>query len=124
MVKTPTAKLDLVFHAIADPTRRALLERLGRSPGTVSQLAEPFSVSLVAVAKHLKVLERAGLVVKKRCGKAVECRIDLGPLAEADSWIERQRAYWSEQLDGLGRHLDAQAAPVPLRSAEERKRDS
>ncbi|HLV11473.1 MAG TPA: metalloregulator ArsR/SmtB family transcription factor [Trueperaceae bacterium] len=86
--------LDAVFAALADPTRRALLERLARGEATVTELAAPLDISQPAVSKHLKVLEQAGLVSVSRDGTSRPRRLEAAPLAEASAWLERYREYW------------------------------
>ena len=106
MVEYRSSQLDHVFHALADPTRRAVLRELTRGRRSVGQLAEPFPMSFAAVTKHIQVLEKAGLVRKVRQGKFVQCRLQGEPLLLASDWIEQQRVYWQTQLDGLERFLD------------------
>ena len=105
MVTNPDA-LDRVFAALADPTRRAILDRLAGGEATVGELAEPFAMSRPAVSKHLDVLERAGLVHRIPDGRVNRCRLDGDPLRDAVAWMERYRAYWDDQLDRLARYLD------------------
>lgn len=98
-------QLSLVFGALADPTRRAILARLAKGGASVTELAGPFDMSLPAVSKHLKVLERAGLVSR---GKAAQWRpvaLQAGPLREIDEWVERYRAIWEDKLDRLDDYL-------------------
>lgn len=103
---TPKApRLDHVFSALADPTRRAMLKRLAQSECTVTDLARPFSISLPAVSKHLKVLERAGLIDRRIEGRVHHCRLRPQPLQEASDWIGAQRAYWEARLDALEDYL-------------------
>jgi DNA-binding transcriptional ArsR family regulator len=99
-------RLDLVFGALSDRTRRALLSRLEQSPAMVTELAEPFDMSLPAVSKHLRVLERAGLVTRTIDGRVHNCALDTRPLAEADRWMERYRALWEDALDGLATFVE------------------
>ena len=94
-------QLDLVFSALADPTRRALLARLARGETTVMELAEPFEISLPAVSKHLKVLERAGLISRGRDAQWRPCRLEPAPLEEARSWIDLHREIWEESFSRL-----------------------
>ena len=104
------ARLDATFAALADPTRRAILERLAQGEATVLELAEPFDMSLPAISKHLKVLERAGLITRGREAQYRPCRIKAEPLREATSWMERYRQLWDERLDRLEDYLrDLQA---------------
>jgi DNA-binding transcriptional ArsR family regulator len=97
----PTDRLDTVFSALADPTRRAILTRLRSGEATVSELAEPFAMSLPAVSKHLKVLERAGLITRGREAQWRPCRLAAAPLKEVAAWIEPYRAFWDESFDRL-----------------------
>jgi DNA-binding transcriptional ArsR family regulator len=100
-----TLRLDHVFSALADPTRRAMLGRLAQGECTVTDLARPFSISLPAVSKHLKVLERAGLIDRRIEGRVHHCRLRLRPLQDAAEWIGAQRAYWEARLDALEDYL-------------------
>jgi DNA-binding transcriptional ArsR family regulator len=101
------AALDRTFAALAHPTRRAILTRLAREgPGSVSELAEPFDVSLMAVSKHLKVMEEAGLVIRRKDGRVHRLRFDPAPMNEASDWIEQHREFWEGQLDRLARYLE------------------
>jgi DNA-binding transcriptional ArsR family regulator len=101
----PIDELSTTFAALADPTRRAILARLAQGDATVNQLAEPFPVSVQAVSKHLKVLERAGLVTRGRAAQQRPARLRALPLGEADAWIEHYRAFWSTRFDLLADHL-------------------
>ncbi len=98
--------LSQTFAALADPTRRAILARLCSGEATVSELAEPFDMSLPAVSKHLKVLERAGLVTRGREAQWRPCRLEAGPLKDATGWLERYRQFWEQSLDRLEDYLD------------------
>ncbi len=102
-----SASLDSVFAALADPVRRAILERLDGSVLLVSELAAPFGISLQAVSKHIQVLVRAGLVTQERTGRISRCRLDAGPIQDAALWIARYSKYWQAQFDTLTAHLDA-----------------
>ena len=93
--------LDLVFHALADPTRRAILDRLAVGEATVGSLSEPFSISFAAVSKHLGVLERAGLVTREARGRERVCRIKPAALEDARAWLEFHERFWTERLDAL-----------------------
>ncbi len=100
--------LSITFAALADPTRRAILSRLAAGEASVKEIAKPFRISLPAVSKHLKVLERAGLISRGREAQLRPCRLSAGPLKEADVWIERYRRFWEEsfnRLDELLREL-------------------
>ncbi|WP_047870742.1 helix-turn-helix transcriptional regulator [Nocardiopsis sp. RV163] len=96
-----TDPLSLTFAALADPTRRALLARLAEGEATVNELAEPFPISLQAVSRHLKVLERAGLVSRGRDAQWRPCRLETAPLEEATGWIERYHRRWEDRFDRL-----------------------
>lgn len=98
-------RLDATFAALADPTRRAILARLALGETSVSDLAQPFEMSLPAVCKHLKVLERAGLVTRGRVAQSRPCRLQPEPLKDAAEWLERYRRFWDESLDRLGEYL-------------------
>jgi DNA-binding transcriptional ArsR family regulator len=98
-------RLSLTFAALGDPTRRGMLARLARGEATVNELAEPFSISLPAVSRHLKVLERAGLVTRRRAGKARPTRLRVEALVEAEDWIETHRALWEGRVQRLDAHL-------------------
>lgn len=100
-----SAKLDNVFQALADPTRRAILARVAGGERRVSELAEPFDMSLAAVSKHLKVLERAGLLARRQDGRVHHLQLEATPLKEAAMWISYYRKFWSGQLDSLGEYL-------------------
>ena len=102
--------LTATFAALADPTRRAMLARLARGPATVNQLAEPFTLSLPTVSRHLKVLQEAGLVVKERDQQFRPCRLEPGPLQAADAWMEPYREFFGERLDRLDQQLKAMMA--------------
>lgn len=99
------ADLDAVFMALAHPARRAMLARLGRGEATVSELAEPFSMSMPAITKHLKVMERAKLISRGRNAQWRPCRLEPAPLEVASGWIEEQRQVWEARLDRLERYL-------------------
>lgn len=105
MVKCDDAVLDRVFAALADPTRRAILARLAGGEAAVTELAQPFAMSLPAVSKHLKVLERAGLIARGREARWRPCRLEAAPLREAADWLERYRRFWDESLDRLDDYL-------------------
>lgn len=102
------SQIDLgrVFSAVADPTRRAILARLAEGSATVSELAEPFEMSLPAVSKHIKVLERAGLLERDIVGRVHHCRARLEPLLQAEAWIAQRQAFWDRGLESLRSFLD------------------
>jgi len=99
------AALDTVYSALGDPTRRAILTRLADREYTVGELAEPFAVSRPAISKHLRVLERAGLVRRTRQGRLSRCRLEPKPLAAAAGWLEHYRRFWEERLERLDAFL-------------------
>src|SRR5437899_11311041 len=101
-----TDQLDRTFAALADPTRRAILGRLAAGEASVTELAEPFEMSLPAVSKHLKVLERAGLIARSRERQWRPARLEAGPLKEVADWPERYRRCWEERYDRLDEYLD------------------
>src|SRR3954453_13779548 len=98
-------QLSKTFQALADPTRRAILARLAKGEATVNELAEPFDLSLQAVSKHLKVLERAGLISRGRDAQSRPRRLEAAPLDDAVDWIEQNRRIWTERFDRLSDHL-------------------
>ena len=99
-------RLDLVFSALSDPVRRAILEQLDGKDLLVSEIAEPFEISLQAVSKHIQVLVRAGLVTQQRSGRISRCRLDAGPIFGAALWLNRYSKYWQGQFDTLALYLD------------------
>src|SRR5918992_2276712 len=101
-------QLDLVFQALSDPTRRAILERLGRGAASVSQLAQPFAMSLPAVLQHVAVLEASGVVTSEKVGRVRTCRIESRALSSAATWIQERRTTWERRLDRLGAVLAEQ----------------
>jgi DNA-binding transcriptional ArsR family regulator len=101
----PADHLSTTFAALADPTRRAILARLALGETSVSELAEPFDMSLPAVSKHLKVLERAGLVARGREAQWRPCRLEAGPMKEATDWLEGYRRFWEQSFDRLEDYL-------------------
>jgi len=100
------AILDLAFQALADPSRRAMVDRLVQGPATVSDLAKPLAMSLPGVMQHLAVLEASGLVVSEKIGRVRTCRIEPKVLSQAEHWIAERRALWERRLDRLGQFLD------------------
>jgi DNA-binding transcriptional ArsR family regulator len=116
MVELQTPQLDAVFHALGDATRRKMLRDLAEGERTVSQLAEPFAMSLAAASKHIKALENAGLIRREVRGRTHLCRLAPGPLASAHEWLGFYERFWTERLDGLERLLreeDARKSPNP-----------
>ena len=110
----PTDRLSTTFAALADPTRRAILARLALGETSVTELAEPFAMSLPAVSKHLKVLERAGLIARSREAQWRPCRIAPEALKDVDDWLERYRRFWDESFDRLGDYLRKLQGPKSL----------
>ena len=100
-----TEGLSVTFAALADPTRRAILARLASGEASVSELAAPFEMSLPAVSKHLKVLERAGLITRGRAAQWRPCRLEAAPLKDASDWLEEYRRFWEESFDRLEDYL-------------------
>ncbi len=100
-----TDRLSATFAALADPTRRAILARLALGETSVTELAEPFEMSLPAVSKHLKVLERAGLIVRGREAQWRPCRLEAGPLQDIAGWVEEYRRFWENSFDRLDAYL-------------------
>ena len=98
-------QLSVIFAALADPTRRAILARLAEGDATVTELAEPFSISLPAISRHLKVLEHAGLISRSRSGQWLSSTLEAAPLKEATDWMERYRQFWDASFDRLDAHL-------------------
>ena len=108
--------LSIIFSALADPTRRAILERLSKGEANVNELAEPFEMSLPAISKHLKVLERAGLIIRSREAQWRPCQLQTEPLKEASLWIETYKHLWEESFDRLDEYLQ-------IIQAKEKKND-
>jgi DNA-binding transcriptional ArsR family regulator len=100
-----TDRLDAVFFALSDPVRRALLDRLDGQALLVSELAEPFDISLQAVSRHIQVLVRAGLIIQARSGRISRCSLDAEPLSDAAVWLNRYAKYWQVQFETLAQHL-------------------
>jgi DNA-binding transcriptional ArsR family regulator len=106
MVEDQRQELDAVFHALADPTRRSIVERLTRGEATVSELAGPYAMSLAAVSKHLRVLEHAGLMVQRRQGRRRPCALNARRLRDAYGWLAQYEQFWDERLQGLVQHFE------------------
>lgn len=104
----PRANVDRVFHALGDPTRRAIVEKLSAGPISVSRLAKPLDITLAAVVQHLQVLEKSGLVRTEKVGRVRTCRIEPRGLTVAERWIDERRSLWEKRFDRLG-HLLAEA---------------
>ncbi len=123
----PSERLDATFIALADPTRRAILARLKAGEATVNELAEPFSISQPAVSKHLKILERAGLVSRSNLGTSRPVKIEAGPMREAADWLEKYREFWEKSYQRLDALLEILQTPIntdaPARARKQRKND-
>ena len=118
----PPDRLSATFGALADPTRRAILARLALGETSVTELAEPFEMSLPAVTKHLKVLERAGLITRSREAQWRPCKLEAAPLQGVSSWVEQYRQFWEERIDRLDdylRDLQAQQAAATNKQAKQ-----
>lgn len=117
MVELNTAKLDILFHALGDATRRQMLRDLTKSHLTVSELAEPFSMSLAAASKHIKALESAGLIRREVKGRTHVCHLEAGPLASAQSWLDYYEKFWTDRFNVLDRLLreDDQRKSKPIK---------
>lgn len=107
MLNTSTALLDRTFSALADPTRRAILLRLASGESTVHDLASPFPISAPAISRHLRVLESAGLIVRRRDAQRLHCRLEPQALKTANEWLEFYRRFWNDSFDRLEEHLKA-----------------
>lgn len=110
MVELSAPRLDVLFHALGDATRRRMLRDLAAGERSVGQLAEPFSISLAAASKHIKALEKAGLLQREVRGRTHLCRLDPGPLASAHEWLGQYEPFWDARLDTLGQLLRAEDA--------------
>ena len=116
MVELDPPRLDAIFHALGDATRRRMLRELAGGERTVGQLAEPFAISLAAASKHIKALEKAGLIRREVRGRTHLCRLDPGPLAGAHRWLSFYEHFWTDRLDVLERLLreeDERRSPTP-----------
>lgn len=121
MVNSTTERLDAVFGAIADPTRRAMLRQLARSEHSVGELAAPFDMSLAAASKHIRVLERAGLVRREVRGRVHLCRLDTRPLRSGLEWLRYYEQFWTDRLDVLEAMLRAEDAGAAQRQRVRRR---
>lgn len=119
MVELQSPRLDAVFHALGDATRRRMLRELAGGERTVGELAEPFTISLAAASKHIRALETAGLIRREVRGRTHLCRLEAGPLAEADAWLRFYERFWNTRLDELERLL--RSRPAPSRTASRPK---
>jgi DNA-binding transcriptional ArsR family regulator len=112
-------RLSTIFAALANPTRRAILARLARGQATVGELAAPFDMSLPAMTKHLKVLQRAGLITQTRQAQWRPCRLDAAPLREVSNWVEQYRQFWEDSIDSLEGYLRKLQNPEQNDESEE-----
>jgi DNA-binding transcriptional ArsR family regulator len=115
------AALDRVFQALADPMRRVMVERLSRGPASVTELAEPFDMSLPSIVQHLQVLEASGLIRSEKVGRVRTCRIGEVALGSAERWISERRTTWERRLDRLGQYLE-ETDPEPRRKKTTHRR--
>ena len=122
MVNSRSQQLDETFFALSDPTRRQMLARLAGGDMTVGELSEPFDVSAPAVSKHLRVLERAGLLTREREGRVRRCHLMAEPLKDAAEWVEKYRHFWEAQLDQLAEYLEKSTAPRTHQTRERSKK--
>lgn len=119
MVELITPELDTVFHALGDATRRRMLGQLAAGERTVGELAAPYSMSLAAASKHIKVLENAGLIRREVRGRTHVCRLEPGPLASAHEWLNHYKRFWTDRLDVLEDLLREEDARKPAKSKKE-----
>jgi DNA-binding transcriptional ArsR family regulator len=122
MVELSPERLDSVFHALGDATRRTMLRELSSGERTVSELAQPFDMSLAAASKHIKALEAAGLIQREIRGRTHVCRLEPGPLASAHEWLRYYENFWNERLDVLEQLLRAQDERTPSKPPRTTKR--
>jgi DNA-binding transcriptional ArsR family regulator len=120
--RAAATRLDATFSALADPTRRAILARLASGEASVLELAEPFDMSQPAISKHLKVLERAGLISRGRDAQRRPCRLEAQPLAEANEWLAKYREYWEQSFERLDGLLEGMKARQKLSRTQKGKR--
>ena len=122
MVNQYSASLDSTFAALSDPTRRRILESLSRQQMRVTDLAEPFAMSLPAVSKHLRVLESAGLLKRRRFGREHRIELEPAPLQHAQAWIDHYRKFWEGSLDALAAYLETETKPAETNKKIKRKK--
>jgi DNA-binding transcriptional ArsR family regulator len=118
----PADHLSAAFAALADPTRRAILARLASGEASVTQLAEPFEMSMPAISKHLKVLERAGLIARGRQAQWRPCRLEAGPLRDVARWVEHYRRFWEQSFDRLDDYLRELKSKEKKHAGKQRKK--
>jgi DNA-binding transcriptional ArsR family regulator len=124
MVKYRDARLNSVFSALADPTRRGILAALAAQERSVTDLARPFGMSLPGFMKHLGILEEAGLVLREKEGRVVNCALSTDPMREAMDWLEHYKAFWDERLAALARYLEKENSTWPQSGKSRRSRSS
>jgi DNA-binding transcriptional ArsR family regulator len=107
--------VDRVFHALGDPARRAIVDRLSRGPASVSELARPFDMTLAAIVQHVQVLEQSGVIKTEKVGRVRTCRLEPRGLSAAERWISKRRASWERRFDRLEALLEETEAPAPLK---------
>ena len=115
---TNEQQLDLTFGALSDRTRRAILVKLSDGPSTVGSLAKPFEMSRPAISKHLRVLEKAGLVQTRKDGRVSRCKLDARPMKDASDWVNKYQKFWEEQLDKLAHYFEEQNRTKTERESE------
>jgi DNA-binding transcriptional ArsR family regulator len=120
---TPASRLDATFAALSDPTRRAILARLASGDASVNELCEPFAMSQPAISKHLKVLERAGLISRGRDAQRRPCRLEGKPLADASAWLEDYRQFWEQSFQRLDVLLDEMKTKEKKRRSKRQEKD-
>jgi DNA-binding transcriptional ArsR family regulator len=120
MVELDSPHLDTVFHALGDATRRQMLHQLAGGERTVSELAEPFAITLAGASKHIKVLENAGLIRRDVRGRTHFCRLEPGPLASADQWLRYYERFWTDRLDQLEQLLRAEDSAISSQKGEQK----
>jgi DNA-binding transcriptional ArsR family regulator len=124
MVNNHSEQLDAVFHALADPTRRAMIARLAQSPCGITELAAPFDMTLAAISKHIKVLEGAGLVVRNIQGRNHTCQLDTKPMLGGIEWLRHYEQFWNQRLDALAAALLADEQPIDKPLADTQPADA
>jgi DNA-binding transcriptional ArsR family regulator len=127
MVKYRASHLDVTFAALSDPIRRGMLERLARGEASAGDLAKPYNVSLPAISRHLRVLENAGLLARRKTGRVHRCRLNPSPMRDAAQWIARYQQFWEHQFDALAKFLEenqeeSSAWPHPLSAPKPRSK--
>jgi DNA-binding transcriptional ArsR family regulator len=98
--------MDAVFIALADPTRRGMITRLSKGPASIGELGRPYDITKPAITKHVKILERAGLISRKKDGRVHRCKLNPKPMEQAEDWIEKHRKFWEASLDALARYVE------------------